>query len=298
MMQGQSARTFSFRSTLPAQLPYSAEKWSAPLEAAAVPRKVISQSSRWMVDHMGTGWTDWAKMGSVNVAAHTEAVTEEHMDWMIYVNCDFLMCFIHALFGDDINTKQTPYMDTLRPIVLTPTNLQLLAGEYDTATWVAQPETQPAVHTWAQFLFRFEGNKNPQAFNLPADFNSAFLISTGSTKQNIRQLDAMCQESGVEIVKLYKDLPTFLSARRMNYLVNMVHNLANLDSADSDSWIAAKAHLQSEHLANGTLCIEQVHQAIAIAEDQNILLQTQDNYCAARATAATANSATKSPDNL
>eukprot|EP00961_Rhodomonas_salina_P252349 3411052-Rhodomonas_salina.1 len=110
-----------------------------------------------------------------------------------------------------------------------------------------------------QLLFSFEGIIDEQAFNLPAYFNSTWLISSCSTKQNICQLDSLCKESTVEITKLYnlKDLPTFLSVLCINYLVNMIHNLANLDSEDRDSWQTAKSHLQQESLAHCTILIKQ-----------------------------------------
>eukprot|EP00961_Rhodomonas_salina_P138515 1863207-Rhodomonas_salina.2 len=75
----------------------------------------------------------------------------------------------------------------------------------------------------------------------------------------------------------------------------MVHNLSYLDSQDSDSWTAAKKHLQAERLANGTLCMEQVQAAIGVAEDQNIQCQTQAQSQLARAKFAVANKAAAKP---
>eukprot|EP00961_Rhodomonas_salina_P241558 3263335-Rhodomonas_salina.2 len=84
----------------------------------------------------------------------------------------------------------------------------------------------------------------------------------------------------------------FLSVLCMNYLVNMIHNLANLDSEDSYSWQAAKSHLQQERLAHCIISIEQVMQVIGIAEDQNILRAGMQQATASSAKAATANAAT------
>eukprot|EP00961_Rhodomonas_salina_P264321 3572423-Rhodomonas_salina.2 len=85
---------------------YSAEKSSMPLKAAAIPHKLISQSARWMVDHMGSGWSDFASMGYVNLESHTDAVKEEQMDWLTYIQLDFITCIIKALFCYDINAQQ------------------------------------------------------------------------------------------------------------------------------------------------------------------------------------------------
>eukprot|EP00961_Rhodomonas_salina_P067725 909521-Rhodomonas_salina.1 len=125
---------------------YSAEKFSIPLDAAAIPRKLILQSARWMVDHMGSGWTDFASMGYLTVEAHAEAVKEEQLDWLTYIQRDFIMRIVTSLFGYDINlnAQQSPYIDTLRPIVLTSENLQLLDCTQDSSTWLDRPETQPA----------------------------------------------------------------------------------------------------------------------------------------------------------
>eukprot|EP00961_Rhodomonas_salina_P123993 1671047-Rhodomonas_salina.1 len=77
---------------------YSAEKFSIPLDAAAIPHKLISQSARWMVDHMGSGWSDFACMGYLNLEAHTDAVKEEQLDWLTYIQQDFITRIVKALF--------------------------------------------------------------------------------------------------------------------------------------------------------------------------------------------------------
>eukprot|EP00961_Rhodomonas_salina_P164418 2214933-Rhodomonas_salina.1 len=104
---------------------YSAEKFSVQLEAATIPHKLILQSAQWMVDHMGLGWSDFACMGYVNLESHADAAKEEQMDWLTYIQQDFITHIIKALFGDAINTQQSPYIDTLLPVVLTSEN-QLL----------------------------------------------------------------------------------------------------------------------------------------------------------------------------
>eukprot|EP00961_Rhodomonas_salina_P074214 997302-Rhodomonas_salina.1 len=95
---------------------------------------MVSQSSLWMVDHMGSSWTDWQKMGYADADAHSEAVLEERADWLLHAQHDFLMHLLKALFGDDTKAAQTPYIDTLHPIVLSTENLQLIEGTYDSAT--------------------------------------------------------------------------------------------------------------------------------------------------------------------
>eukprot|EP00961_Rhodomonas_salina_P075758 1016703-Rhodomonas_salina.1 len=173
---------------------------------------MVSQSSLWMVDHMGSSWTDWQKMGYADADAHAEAVFEEQADWLLHAQRDFLTRLIKALFGYDTKAVQMPYIDTLLPIVLSTENLQLISGTYYSSTWFSTPESQPVIKTWACLLFRFEGIVDPQAFNMPADFNTAYLIATGTTGQNIRQLDSTIEEHHTEITKLYKDLPSFLLA--------------------------------------------------------------------------------------
>eukprot|EP00961_Rhodomonas_salina_P140989 1897681-Rhodomonas_salina.1 len=98
-----------------------------------------------MVDHMGSGWTDFTCMGYLTVEAHAEAVKEERLDWLTYIQRDFITCIITSLFGDDINAQQSPYINTLLLIVLTSENLQLLDCTQDSSTWLDRPETQPAV---------------------------------------------------------------------------------------------------------------------------------------------------------
>eukprot|EP00961_Rhodomonas_salina_P143558 1932067-Rhodomonas_salina.1 len=88
-----------------------------------------------MVDHTGLGWTDFASMGYLTVEAHTEAVKEEQLDWLTYIQRDFITHIVTSLFGDDINVQQSPYIDTLRLIVLTSENLQL-DGTQDSSTWL------------------------------------------------------------------------------------------------------------------------------------------------------------------
>eukprot|EP00961_Rhodomonas_salina_P028674 386990-Rhodomonas_salina.1 len=86
-----------------------------------------------MADHMGSGWTDLARMGYLTVEAHAEAVKEERLDWLTYIQRDFITRIVTSLFGDDINAQQSPYIDTLRLIVLTSENLQLLDGTQDSS---------------------------------------------------------------------------------------------------------------------------------------------------------------------
>eukprot|EP00961_Rhodomonas_salina_P060039 806316-Rhodomonas_salina.4 len=56
---------------------YSVIKWIQPVLAASISCKMVSQSELWMVDHMGSSWTDWQKMGYVDTDAHAEAVFKE-----------------------------------------------------------------------------------------------------------------------------------------------------------------------------------------------------------------------------
>eukprot|EP00961_Rhodomonas_salina_P210142 2837293-Rhodomonas_salina.1 len=102
-----------------------------------------------MVDHMGSGWSDFALMGYLTVEAHTEAVKEERLDWLTYIQQDFITSIVTSLFSDDINAQQSQYIDTLLPIVLMSENLQLLDGTQDSSTWLDRPEMQPAVKLWA-----------------------------------------------------------------------------------------------------------------------------------------------------
>eukprot|EP00961_Rhodomonas_salina_P217361 2937334-Rhodomonas_salina.1 len=162
---------------------------------------MVSQSSLWMVDHMGSSWTDWQKMGYADADAHAEAVFEERADWLLHAQRYFLTRLIKVLFGDDTKAAQTPYIDTLCPIVLSTENLQLIEGTYDSSTWFSTPELQPAIKTWACLLFLFEGIITLQAFNMPVDFNTAYLIATGTTGQNISQLDSTIEEHHAEITK-------------------------------------------------------------------------------------------------
>eukprot|EP00961_Rhodomonas_salina_P226700 3065369-Rhodomonas_salina.1 len=67
---------------------------------------------------MGSGWSDFALMGYLTVEAYTEAVKEEQLDWLTYIQRDFITRIVKALFGDDINAQQSPYIDMLLPIVL------------------------------------------------------------------------------------------------------------------------------------------------------------------------------------
>eukprot|EP00961_Rhodomonas_salina_P114546 1541237-Rhodomonas_salina.1 len=111
-------------------------------------------------------------MGYADADAHAEAVFEERADWLLHTQRDFLTRLIKELFGDDTKAVQTPYIDTLHPIVLSTENLQLIEGTYYRSTWFSTPESQPAIKTWARLLFRFEGIVDQQAFNMPADFNT------------------------------------------------------------------------------------------------------------------------------
>eukprot|EP00961_Rhodomonas_salina_P268165 3624130-Rhodomonas_salina.1 len=72
-------------------------------------------------------------MGYLNIDSHTDAVKEERLDWLTYIQLDFITHIVKALFGDDINEQQSPYIDTLLPIVLTSENLQLLDCTQDSS---------------------------------------------------------------------------------------------------------------------------------------------------------------------
>eukprot|EP00961_Rhodomonas_salina_P089689 1206157-Rhodomonas_salina.1 len=123
-----------------------------------------------MVDHMGSGWSDFARMGYLTVEAHAEAVRvkEEQLDWLTYIQLDFITCIVTSLFGDNINVQQSPYIDKLQPIVLTSENLQLLNGTQDSLMWLDKPETQPAVKLWAHLLFCFGPRHHQRAGFQPA----------------------------------------------------------------------------------------------------------------------------------
>eukprot|EP00961_Rhodomonas_salina_P101922 1371127-Rhodomonas_salina.1 len=82
---------------------------------------------------MGSGWSDFASMGYLTVEAHTEAVKEERLDWLTYIQLDFITHIFTSLFGYDINAQQSLYIDTLQPIVLTSENLQLLDSTQDSS---------------------------------------------------------------------------------------------------------------------------------------------------------------------
>ncbi len=85
---------------------------------------------------------------------------------------------------------------------------------------------------------------------------TVWTISQDSAAQNIWQLDTHLTELAAQQGTERKDLMSFFTSLSMNFLTDVIINLAELDDKDKPVWEAAKAHIQEESFANCTVCFD------------------------------------------
>eukprot|EP00286_Rhodomonas_abbreviata_P000046 CAMPEP_0181288432 /NCGR_PEP_ID=MMETSP1101-20121128/329_1 /TAXON_ID=46948 /ORGANISM="Rhodomonas abbreviata, Strain Caron Lab Isolate" /LENGTH=125 /DNA_ID=CAMNT_0023392553 /DNA_START=302 /DNA_END=676 /DNA_ORIENTATION=+ len=122
---------------------------------AKISAAFIRASNQYLVHCMGTNWNDWEKCGFVKKEDHTEAVQEARIEYAVIINREFLEQIKKATFKDGTDKQGTTYTDSLRPLLLSQTNLNLLGGSHDFSSCLDNIWKQPAVQTWALVMFRY-----------------------------------------------------------------------------------------------------------------------------------------------
>ena len=241
-------------------------------KAKGIHSRVTAQSTKLLCEHIGNDWSDHTKRG-VTEDEWKVTVNEERCEWLLHLHRTILKRLITAIFGADTQASSTPYIDSLRPIVLSKTNNDLLDGKYDTSQWLEFPNMQPLIITLATIFFKYEGIVDPQSLNLGDDLDTAHLIAKGLMGKTLWQLDSHLDEVFEPQLKLWGSLHEFFRHYRSTLLIKMIDTLAAQDSDDRHEWVQCKSRLAAiRH--ESKLHLEDIYTAIRITEEEIIKRRT------------------------
>ena len=262
-LSGVSRRTFST----------DFNNYKVPMAAAmnskSIVTRIATQSTKWLCDNIGNDWNDYAKRG-LDKDQWEAQIAEERCEWLLHHHRNILKRLTDAIWGDDIKATGSPYIDALRPIILSKVNNDLLAGKYHTDTWLTEPHTQPLVITLATFFFKFEGVVDPQSLNLCEDLDLAHEMAKSAAGTTIWQLDSHLDEVFDSQIKLWGSIEQFFRYYRSTLLTKMVDTMAEQDTDDRNEWQQCKQQLAKLRHETKYINLEDIYATIRTAEDEII----------------------------
>jgi hypothetical protein len=182
---------------------YSDDIWEKAMEDAKISSAFIRAANLYLVHCMGTNWREWTKCGFTSEADHTQAVSDARAEYAVLINREFVEQFKKAIFPHGTDKQGTTYTDSLRPIVLSQVNLNLMSGSKNSShLWIpvaathrlldpADPATSivdtpsssnvwkmSALQMWAHIMLRYEGVADIQKMSLAYEVQYLLDVTT------------------------------------------------------------------------------------------------------------------------
>jgi len=256
------------RESFSAQFESHADRiWQKAMEDAKISSAFIRASNQYLVHCMGTNWTDFEKCGFATKVDHTQAVRDARVEYAIIINREFLQQFKKSIYPEGTDTTGTTYTDSLRQLVLSQVNLNLISGTHDFSDCLDNIWKQPALQTWCSVMFLYEGVADIQMMNLAYEIRDLLKLTTGLENKSIHQMDQIAQQVLEPQIKTWTDFTLFIRYFRASLKYDMIHNLSQLDSEHSFAWEMAYNHLTTSRHENQTLTLDATDAAIKLAKD-------------------------------